>query len=971
MQTQINNKGNWEFSFFQKTIDTIAESNIKTLLKPDNGFNPRNVHNYINPGLSKEEQLLIKKNNGEKLKNTETIILNNYLTKKIENIKNDIKLLKIHNVNAKPVTKEGKTRLLLKILENQLQKNNKDAIANVYLRLMEDQFNITEEIEKEYNKQILYMNKIINELDLTELQFTKFYSQMPPLNEHGFKKFDEWQINVINNIDNNISTVVNAPTSAGKSVLSGYVSIKGRTIYVVPTDALAWQMSAFIGNILGENIPLITETYQTNPTRDSMIELLNNSIAIVGTPDILVDYLPFIKNNFKWLVCDEIHMIGKTEGSSMEYIIKLLLDNNNNLSILALSATVGNTEELTNWLKKLIPNKFFSQIICNKRFFNLQKYYYDQIKDELVIIHPLAFIDNEEIKNGNILHKTIDPTPPTIWDLALKLKEKFNLNELDPHIYFDKTKRIELNDTYIYFNKLLKFMVDNYNEDIIEVLNNYKNINSSEIDNKKSIDIVKLAFKLKSENKTPTIIFHKNTTASLKMIYDFAKNVDNLENIKYPKLFDERIKLLKTSKKIEKKIDLKLEEDSKKSIKLMLNNDTSNTVPIITSLQEPHEDFIFNNNQYFTEYIIEKWANELKKYFPNSGEYYHFIIKLLWRGVGIYAKGLPDPYLRLVQSLASSKQLAIVFSDQSLVFGISMPFRSVVIINDNKYSDDLESMLFHQMSGRAGRRGLDKEGNIIFAGYSWDRIKELSTSEIPNIIGINKLIYTTKHANKLSELYNTSQNWKILFSNLLKTDINNDELDSINSIIENNYNNSWNFGINNNINHLYMNWKFRHSEEGIIISYLLPYIEKAFENKDHTLESNQILLAHFLSKFIEIKNTDITDDILEDPELFNLNPFNNIINQLHALNIDINNNIDNKLYLSILNNSLYKNNTNIDDLRQRLINFGNKLKNIQHYYYYSKITNIAKILGKLLTRIWWIYHTSSPIMKSLNDYNND
>jgi hypothetical protein len=88
MQTQINNKGNWEFSFFQKTIDTIAESNIKTLLKPDNGFNPRNVHNYINPGLSKEEQLLIKKNNGEKLKNTETIVLNNYLTKKNKIIKN-------------------------------------------------------------------------------------------------------------------------------------------------------------------------------------------------------------------------------------------------------------------------------------------------------------------------------------------------------------------------------------------------------------------------------------------------------------------------------------------------------------------------------------------------------------------------------------------------------------------------------------------------------------------------------------------------------------------------------------------------------------------------------------------------------------------------------------------------------------------------------------------------------------------
>ena len=79
-------------------------------------------------------------------------------------------------------------------------------------------------------------------------------------------------------------------------------------------------------SILDENIPLLTDTYQTNPTRNGMIELLNNTSVFVGTPEIIVDYLPFIKNNFKWIICDEIHMIGKIEGSSMEYIIKLLSD---------------------------------------------------------------------------------------------------------------------------------------------------------------------------------------------------------------------------------------------------------------------------------------------------------------------------------------------------------------------------------------------------------------------------------------------------------------------------------------------------------------------------------------------------------------------------------------------------------------------------------------------------------------------
>jgi len=962
MLQNVNNKGNWEFSFFQKSINLVEESNIKLLLKPENSFNPKNINKYINKEFSKEELILIKKNKGEKLKNTETIILKNYLDKNTKNIKNDIDLIKKYNINAKPITNEGKIRLLLTNLNILLEKNNIEGIVNIYLKLLEDQFKITSDIEKEYSKEIEYMKKIVTEVDLIKLQFTKFYSQMPPLNENGFKKFDNWQIEIINNIDNNISTIINAPTSAGKSILSGYASIKGRIIYVVPTDALAWQISAYLGNILNENIPLLTDTYQTNPSRDNMIEVLNKASAIVGTPDIIVDYLPFIKNNFKWLICDEVHMISKIEGSSMEYIIKLLFINNN-VCLLGLSATIKNTDFFLNWLKNISPEKEISKIICNKRFFNLQKFYYDNKNDNIVSIHPLSLFNSVDFENGSILNKTIDATPPTVWDLALKLKDLFDLKELDPYNYFNINIRIELSEVYIYFNKLINFMVVNYNEKIKNILDDYKNII---IDNN-NLDLVKLAFKLKNEKKTPVIIFNKNTNACLKQIFEFAKNIDNLENNKYPKLFNERIKILKNNKKIEKKIDIKLENDSKKSMKMMLTEETNISDPLLISLQEPHEDFILNDNQFFSDFIVEKWVNDLKKYFPNTGEYYHFIIKLLWRGVGIYAKGLPDPYLRLVQSLANSKQLAIVFSDKSLVFGISMPFRSVVILNDNKYKDNLESMLFNQMIGRAGRRGLDKEGNIIFAGYTWERIKELSISDIPNIEGNNDLFYSTLHANKLSKLYNTDQNWDKIFSNILSETINYDIVNDFISNLNNNYINSWDFGYNdNNINHLYMNWKFRNSKEGIIISYLLPFLEKEFENKDHTLENNQINLAYFLANFIEIKINEENNEIFPIKD-YNKDIYIKIKNDLNNVNINIHDNIDNKLFLSIQSNKINID-TNDISLRKRLFNFGNKLKNIQHYYFYNKITNLTKLFGKLLTRIWWIYHTSSPIMKSLHNY---
>ena len=49
------------------------------------------------------------------------------------------------------------------------------------------------------------------------------------------------------------------------------------------------------------------------------------------------------------------------------------------------------------------------------------------------------------------------------------------------------------------------------------------------------------------------------------------------------------------------------------------------------------------------------------------------------------------------------------------------------------------------------------------------------------------------------------------------------------------------------------------------------------------------------------------------------------------------------------------------ELREQLFNFGNVVKHIQHYYFHTKVVGLAKLLGKLLTRIWWIYHLSSPI----------
>jgi replicative superfamily II helicase len=103
-----------------------------------------------------------------------------------------------------------------------------------------------------------------------------------------------------------------------------------------------------------------------------------------------------------------------------------------------------------------------------------------------------------------------------------------------------------------------------------------------------------------------------------------------------------------------------------------------------------------------------------------------------------------------------------------------MPIVSCVIYNDPYVVDDLDSMLFHQMAGRAGRRGYTKKGNVIFAGYSWERIQELSISSIPNIVGIDSINYSGLHAQVISQIQKNKLYWESIYYNYLVP--NNDYL---------------------------------------------------------------------------------------------------------------------------------------------------------------------------------------------------
>lgn len=945
-----DNKGFWEYSIFQKKTIPNEEQNIKILLKPENSFNPNLIDTYINPTLSKAELILQKFNNQIKLSKSEIIIYNKYITDTKLLIENDLNEINNYGYNAKLKTKEGKLKLLIKLLENEIKKKNIETIITIYMRLKEPQFILTSVILEE-NKDIFdKLNEIISNIDLIEFQFLKLYSQMPPLNEKGFSKFDEWQINVIKNIDNNVSTLVSAPTSAGKTVLAGYAVTKGRTLFIVPTDALAWQVSAYLTSIINADVPIITLTFQSIPKRDEFIPKLNAAAAIVGTADSILDYLPLINCNFSWIIFDEIHMIGKMEGFAMESILKVL----NKIPFLGLSATIGNIDSFVGWLETVTQNQI-NTIVCNKRFFNLQKYYYDSKNNSFNILNPLSMASIQEFKDKTINKKNMDPTPIDTWSLYTKIKEKnIELNNLSPYIYFDREERIELTKATKYFYDLINFLSENYNKyenEIQNILDEYSNINI-ELNNDNTL--YNIINNLNKESKNPSIIFQQNTISCLKIVRKLSEYIDNIETEKYPNLFRDRMKKIKQVKTNTKKTD-KIDKDltEKKELKRMLEEPKPKEIEIIDEINAPHPDFIFSKEK-ISDFNIKEYHNKFKIYFPNINNDYHFLIRLLWRGIGVYTIGLPDAYLRLVQTLATKKKLAIVFSDISLVFGVSMPFRSVVIYQDTTCIDNLDPMIYHQMAGRAGRRGLDKEGHIIFSGYSWNRIKELSISMIPNILGYYKPIYTYQNANIIC---NDVFDYSLINKNLLIKSNNT------NFIMNNNHklNTIWKDIINSDYNNNNLMWTLRYSIDCITTFYIFPYLQKYFINSNPTNEKDQIEVAYFLASFIHIKYTTNPKDYLLNNLIKSKIDYPEIYELLNSKTIKIDKNIDNKLWISIRNNNLVE--IDSDELRQELFDFNTKIKAIQHYCFHNNYTILAKLLAKLLTRIWWIYHTSSPVVR--------
>ena len=103
--------------------------------------------------------------------------------------------------------------------------------------------------------------------------------------------------------------------------------------------------------------------------------------------------------------------------------------------------------------------------------------------------------------------------------------------------------------------------------------------------------------------------------------------------------------------------------------------------------------------------------------FKFSSPYGPDIKKWLRHGIGLHHAGLLPKYRVLIEQLAQKGLLKVICGTDTLGVGINVPIRTVLFTRLCKYDGQKTGILsardFHQIAGRAGRKGFDDRGWVV------------------------------------------------------------------------------------------------------------------------------------------------------------------------------------------------------------------------------------------------------------------
>ncbi|XP_057829348.2 DExH-box ATP-dependent RNA helicase DExH15 chloroplastic [Cryptomeria japonica] len=103
-------------------------------------------------------------------------------------------------------------------------------------------------------------------------------------------------------------------------------------------------------------------------------------------------------------------------------------------------------------------------------------------------------------------------------------------------------------------------------------------------------------------------------------------------------------------------------------------------------------------------------------------------VMYLLQGVAAHHAGCLPLWKSFIEELFQQGLIKVVFATETLAAGINMPARTTVLSSVSKRGDNGHSLLSSnallQMAGRAGRRGIDKEGHVVLVQTPFEGAEE-------------------------------------------------------------------------------------------------------------------------------------------------------------------------------------------------------------------------------------------------------
>ncbi|KAJ7225893.1 hypothetical protein GGX14DRAFT_641680 [Mycena pura] len=578
---------------------------------------------------------------------------------------------------------------------------------------------------------------------------------------------DRWQREVLNAIDHGKSILALAPTSAGKTFISFYAMEKvlresdnGVLVYVAPTKALVNQIAAEVYGRFSKNYSGNGTLFAVQ-TRDTRTGDIQRAQILITVPEMLGILIlsPTLANNWtsriKRIILDEIHSIGQDEGGAVWEQIILLAP----CPVIGLSATVGSPEGFNKWLQSVQHEHGFKHEFVHHphRYSHLRKFLYLLSEDapsftglhthrttgRMTFMHPLSLL-SEHARNL-----------PS--DLALEARDCFSLyhvlkdlrlvqdDALSPTIFFSGITDLLRQADILRYEAQLKAVVSHaiQSASVTRAITAALAPNSP---NRQDSSLSKDGFKnnllimlsdLHMEDKLaysqvlqPAILFSFDRTNCEVMAKTLVKSLAEAEDIWKEQSVEWKRKL-KRVEEWRRNAPLREKQREKEERQLKDKDAFREGVSLPWEAtfdeDEPLPNFSFVGRASSKEEVAEIIDGLTK---PWMGTTPPWAIAALKRGIAVHHAGMNKAYRVAIESLFREGFIRVMISTGTLALGINAPAKTSVFCGDSPY---LTALMYRQCAGRAGRRGYDLLGNVVFYGLNYGRVQRLILSRLPSL----------------------------------------------------------------------------------------------------------------------------------------------------------------------------------------------------------------------------------------------